>query len=68
MLQHLTTLASLYKLHNKDYVYPKEEIDKAWEKVLLNQCGTTFGFVSLLYGSDRFFPLFVQSMTVRAPN
>ncbi|KAF8228013.1 glycoside hydrolase family 38 protein [Tricholoma matsutake] len=36
-VEHLTTLASLYKLHNKDYVYPKEEIDKAWEKVLLNQ-------------------------------
>jgi hypothetical protein len=36
-LQHVATLASLYKLHKKDYVYPKEEIDVAWEKVLLNQ-------------------------------
>ncbi|EIN03570.1 glycoside hydrolase family 38 protein [Punctularia strigosozonata HHB-11173 SS5] len=31
------TLASLYKLHRKDYEYPKETIDTAWEKVLLNQ-------------------------------
>jgi alpha-mannosidase len=37
-LQHIATLASLYKLHKKDYVYPKVEIDAAWEKVLLNQC------------------------------
>jgi hypothetical protein len=41
VLQHLATFASLYMLHNRDYVYPKEEIDIAWEKVLLNQCGCT---------------------------
>ncbi|TFK38533.1 glycoside hydrolase family 38 protein [Crucibulum laeve] len=36
-LEHIATLASLYKFHNKDYIYPKAEIDESWEKVLLNQ-------------------------------
>jgi alpha-mannosidase len=36
--QHVATLASLYKLYNPDYVYPKARIDDNWEKVLLNQC------------------------------
>ncbi|KAH9914289.1 glycoside hydrolase family 38 protein [Fomitopsis serialis] len=33
----LTTLASLYKFHKRDYVYPNEKINDCWEKVLLNQ-------------------------------
>lgn len=33
--QHVATLASLS--HKKQYTYPKEKIDDAWEKVLLNQ-------------------------------
>ncbi|KAF5376659.1 hypothetical protein D9615_007835 [Tricholomella constricta] len=36
-VEHVATLASLYKLHKKDYVYPKQTIDDSWEKVLLNQ-------------------------------
>ncbi|RDB17533.1 Alpha-mannosidase [Hypsizygus marmoreus] len=36
-VEHVATLASLYKLHKKDYFYPKEKIDDSWEKVLLNQ-------------------------------
>ena len=37
-LQQIATLASLYAYHDKEYIYPKEKIDLAWEKVLLNQC------------------------------
>ncbi|KAG6862107.1 hypothetical protein C0995_005917 [Termitomyces sp. Mi166 len=36
-VEHVTTLASLYRLYNKDYIYPKQAIDDSWEKVLLNQ-------------------------------
>ncbi|KAG5338322.1 hypothetical protein C0989_007560 [Termitomyces sp. Mn162] len=36
-VEHVATLASLYRLYNKDYVYPKQAIDDSWEKVLLNQ-------------------------------
>ncbi|KAF8991674.1 glycosyl hydrolases family 38 N-terminal domain-containing protein [Cyathus striatus] len=36
-VEHIATLASLYRLQKQDYVYPKEEIDECWEKVLLNQ-------------------------------
>ncbi|GLB44397.1 putative alpha mannosidase, middle domain [Lyophyllum shimeji] len=36
-VEHVATLASLYKLHKNDYVYPKQRIDDSWEKVLLNQ-------------------------------
>ncbi|TCD63848.1 Glycoside hydrolase, 38 vacuolar alpha mannosidase [Steccherinum ochraceum] len=36
-VEHLATLASLYKHHNFNYVYPKSKIDDCWEKVLLNQ-------------------------------
>jgi len=36
-VEHVATLASLYKLHKSDYVYPKKKIDDSWEKVLLNQ-------------------------------
>ncbi|KAG6918486.1 hypothetical protein DXG01_014113 [Tephrocybe rancida] len=36
-VEHVATLASLYKLYNKDYIYPKQLIDNSWEKVLLNQ-------------------------------
>jgi hypothetical protein len=38
LVQHLATLASLYKYYKLDYVYPKERINDCWEKVLLNQC------------------------------
>ncbi|KAF6748244.1 alpha-mannosidase [Ephemerocybe angulata] len=34
----LASLASLHKHSRHDYVYPKHEIDAAWEKLLLNQC------------------------------
>ena len=37
-LQILSTFASLYKFHKKDYVYPNDRINDCWEKVLLNQC------------------------------
>ncbi|KAG5643659.1 hypothetical protein DXG03_000539 [Asterophora parasitica] len=36
-VEHVATLASLYKLHKEDYIYPKQSIDDSWEKVLLNQ-------------------------------
>ncbi|TFY54220.1 hypothetical protein EVJ58_g8985 [Rhodofomes roseus] len=36
-VEYLATLASLYKWHNPDYVYPNERINDCWEKVLLNQ-------------------------------
>ncbi|THH30155.1 hypothetical protein EUX98_g4044 [Antrodiella citrinella] len=36
-VEHLATLASLYKHHNSNYEYPKARIDDSWEKVLLNQ-------------------------------
>jgi len=41
-VEHVATLASLFKLHSSrngkaEYVYPKAKIDEAWEKVLLNQ-------------------------------
>lgn len=36
-VEQATTLASLYKYHKNDYVYPKQAIDDSWEKVLLNQ-------------------------------
>ncbi|KAF8991681.1 glycoside hydrolase family 38 protein [Cyathus striatus] len=46
-VEHITTLASLYRLQKQDYVYPKEEIDECWEKVLLNQFlpGSAIGMV-----------------------
>ncbi|KAF8064431.1 glycoside hydrolase family 38 protein [Lyophyllum atratum] len=46
-VEHVATLASLYKLHKKDYVYPKQAIDDSWEKVLLNQFlpGSAIGMV-----------------------
>ncbi|KAF8077573.1 hypothetical protein FPV67DRAFT_1662392 [Lyophyllum atratum] len=36
-VEHVATLASLYKLHKKDYVYPKQAIDDSWEKVFFKQ-------------------------------
>ncbi|KAG5635742.1 hypothetical protein H0H81_010225 [Sphagnurus paluster] len=36
-VEHVATLASIYKFNNKDYIYPKQAIDDSWEKVLLNQ-------------------------------
>ena len=36
--QYVATLASIYKLHKIDYVYPRQRINDNWEKVLLNQC------------------------------
>ncbi|KDQ59961.1 glycoside hydrolase family 38 protein [Jaapia argillacea MUCL 33604] len=36
-VEHVATLASLYSLFKKDYLYPKAKIDECWEKVLLNQ-------------------------------
>ncbi|TFK19473.1 alpha-mannosidase [Coprinopsis marcescibilis] len=33
----IATLASLYRYHKNDYVYPKKTLDDSWEKVLLNQ-------------------------------
>ncbi|PSR71657.1 hypothetical protein PHLCEN_2v12510 [Hermanssonia centrifuga] len=36
-VEHIATLASLYRYHKHDYVYPKSKIDVCWEKVLLNQ-------------------------------
>ncbi|KAK2459766.1 hypothetical protein APHAL10511_008198 [Amanita phalloides] len=41
-VEHVSTLASLSKLHSSqngkaEYVYPKAKINEAWEKVLLNQ-------------------------------
>ncbi|KAG2005473.1 alpha-mannosidase [Coprinopsis cinerea AmutBmut pab1-1] len=33
----VASLASLYKYHKNSYIYPKKDIDEAWEKVLLNQ-------------------------------
>ncbi|KAF8900480.1 glycoside hydrolase family 38 protein [Gymnopilus junonius] len=41
-VEHVATLASLYKHSKKDYVYPKEKVDESWEKILLNQCTSTF--------------------------
>ena len=43
--QHVATLASIYKLHKIDYVYPRQRINDNWEKVLLNQCMFLFYFV-----------------------
>ena len=31
-------MASLFRSHKSDYVYPNERIDDCWEKVLLNGC------------------------------
>ncbi|KIY52201.1 glycoside hydrolase family 38 protein [Fistulina hepatica ATCC 64428] len=37
-IEHVATLASLYGItHGKDYKYPKEKLDRSWEKILLNQ-------------------------------
>ncbi|OCH89390.1 glycoside hydrolase family 38 protein [Obba rivulosa] len=36
-VEHLATLASLYKFHSGDYNYPNDTINDCWEKVLLNQ-------------------------------
>ncbi|EKM48306.1 glycoside hydrolase family 38 protein [Phanerochaete carnosa HHB-10118-sp] len=36
-VEHVATLASLYRYHKHDYEYPKAKIDVCWEKVLLNQ-------------------------------
>ncbi|KAJ3559346.1 hypothetical protein NM688_g401 [Phlebia brevispora] len=36
-VEHVATLASLYRYHKDNYVYPKSTIDTCWEKVLLNQ-------------------------------
>ncbi|KAF9459521.1 glycoside hydrolase family 38 protein [Collybia nuda] len=36
-IEHIATLASIYKLHKSDYVYPKKHLDDSWEKVLTNQ-------------------------------
>ncbi|KAG6826715.1 hypothetical protein H0H92_014762 [Tricholoma furcatifolium] len=46
-VEHVATIASLYKLFKKDYVYPKQGIDDSWEKVLLNQFlpGSAIGMV-----------------------
>ncbi|KAK7679936.1 hypothetical protein QCA50_016882 [Cerrena zonata] len=46
-VEHIATLASLYKFHKSDYVYPKPTIDDCWEKVLLNQFlpGSAIGMV-----------------------
>ncbi|KAH9926632.1 glycoside hydrolase family 38 protein [Epithele typhae] len=33
----ISTFASLFKFHKKDYVYPNQRINDCWEKVLLNQ-------------------------------
>ncbi|PPR01817.1 hypothetical protein CVT24_001681 [Panaeolus cyanescens] len=35
--EQLASLASLFKTHKPDYVYPKAKLDGCWEKVLLNQ-------------------------------
>ncbi|CAL1697504.1 unnamed protein product [Somion occarium] len=58
-VEHIATLASLYKFHNSDYVYPKSTIDDCWEKVLLNQLlpGSAIGMVykdaEILYSEVR---------------
>ncbi|EKM52905.1 glycoside hydrolase family 38 protein, partial [Phanerochaete carnosa HHB-10118-sp] len=49
-VEHVATLASLYRYHKHDYEYPKAKIDVCWEKVLLNQCkyllpGSAIGMV-----------------------
>ncbi|KZT05154.1 glycoside hydrolase family 38 protein [Laetiporus sulphureus 93-53] len=46
-IELLATLASLYRYHKKDYVYPNEKINDCWEKVLLNQFlpGSAIGMV-----------------------
>ncbi|KAG8887766.1 Glycoside hydrolase, 38 vacuolar alpha mannosidase [Tulasnella sp. 332] len=46
-VEYLATMASVY--HPDDYQYPKERIDIAWEKVLLNQFhdGTDFQGISM---------------------
>ncbi|KAI0071984.1 hypothetical protein K474DRAFT_1668357 [Panus rudis PR-1116 ss-1] len=53
-LEHVATLASLYKDKRSDYVYPKRKIDDCWEKVLLNQCKyycpSTYDFPGMVYG------------------
>lgn len=36
--QLVATLASLYRFHKTDYIYPNDKINDCWEKVLLNQC------------------------------
>ncbi|KZT66211.1 glycoside hydrolase family 38 protein [Daedalea quercina L-15889] len=43
----LATLASLYRFHKHDYIYPNERINDCWEKVLLNQLlpGSAIGMV-----------------------
>ncbi|PCH42793.1 glycoside hydrolase family 38 protein [Wolfiporia cocos MD-104 SS10] len=43
----LATLASLYRFHKKDYIYPNDRINDCWEKVLLNQLlpGSAIGMV-----------------------
>ncbi|KAI0085525.1 glycoside hydrolase family 38 protein [Irpex rosettiformis] len=46
-IEHVATLASLYKTHDGKYQYPKSTIDVCWEKVLLNQLlpGSAIGMV-----------------------
>ena len=43
IVQHIATLASIYKADK--YKYPKEKLDDSWEKVLLNQCTSSFSFL-----------------------
>ncbi|KNZ71950.1 Alpha-mannosidase [Termitomyces sp. J132] len=76
-VEHVATLASLYRLYNKDYVYPKQAIDDSWEKVLLNQCiGMVYDDAEKLYAEvhkdgealldDAFRVLFPDSVVLNA--
>ena len=61
MIQHIATLASIYKAD--EYKYPKQKLDDSWEKVLLNQCTEPFPLFALRRLDS--FTISVQSMMVR---
>jgi hypothetical protein len=51
IVQHIATLASIYKADK--YTYPKEKLDDSWEKVLLNQCTFPFHLFGLRHLCSR---------------